>query len=349
MMKEYNNIPFTQISGTKAHLVFCLLIGIPLYLLLLPYAKKLMPNDEEQLALAYTLYFLVGVYTGRYLSVIWTSSNKYLPSRLYTILISIILVSIGWLFLHVQFPLQDKMVLNLLLSGLPISILSLTIGILVKLTRTMIKIQLQEARATAEQSLSELHLLQSQLSPHFLFNTLNNLYGISITDHEKIPALLLKLSDLLRYSVYDGKEMFVSLKDEIAYIKNYIDFEKLRVGERLALNMVIEEESNPAIKIAPMLLIVFIENAFKYAKNTMDEKIQIDIVIKIVGDAILFIVKNSYNKDGHCNENNPVKGNSGLGLANVSKRLKLLYAGEHDIKIDNEEGFYCVTLQLKIK
>jgi LytS/YehU family sensor histidine kinase len=106
--------------------------------------------------------------------------------------------------------------------------------------------------------------------------------------------LLLKLSELLRYSVYDAKELFVPLKSEIAYINNYIEFEKIRIGERLHLTTSIEIVLSDDIKIAPMLLIVFIENAFKHSKNTIDKDVYIDIALKTWHKTILFSVKNSH-------------------------------------------------------
>ena len=180
-----------------------------------------------------------------------------------------------------------------------------------------------------------------------MFNTLNNLYGLSITQHEKIPPLLLKLADLLRYSVYDTKELFVPLKEELAYINNYIDFEKIRLGERLVLTTSMEEITNPEIKIAPMLLIVFIENAFKHSKNTADREIFIDITLKTWANSILFSIKNSHGPAPE--EGNLVNKNSGFGLASVRKRLELLYTGEHDLKVEDKGGFYQVMLQLKMK
>jgi sensor histidine kinase YesM len=206
---------------------------------------------------------------------------------------------------------------------------------------------LQQAHITAAQSLSELRLLQSQLSPHFLFNTLNNLYGLSITQHEKIPVLLLKLSDLLRYSVYDSKELFVPLKNELEYINNYIDFEKIRIGDRLQLTTSIESITDDRIKIAPMLLIVFIENAFKHSKNTLEKEVFIDITLKTWGDSILFSVKNSYSSSA--NESSGLRTDKGLGLVNVRKRLQLLYVDAYDLKVHSEDEFFTVMLQLKSK
>ncbi|HVG13702.1 MAG TPA: histidine kinase, partial [Chitinophagaceae bacterium] len=159
-------------------------------------------------------------------------------------------------------------------------------------------------------------------------------------------VLLLKLSDLLRYSVYDAKELFVPLKNELEYINNYIDFEKIRIGDRLVLSTSIEPVTDDRIKIAPMLLIVFIENAFKHSKNTLEKEVFIDITLKTWGDSILFSVKNSYS--GTANENNRLRTDNGLGLVNVRKRLQLLYVEAYDLKVTSEEGFFTVMLQLKM-
>jgi LytS/YehU family sensor histidine kinase len=174
------------------------------------------------------------------------------------------------------------------------------------------------------------------------------MYGIAITQHEKIPDLLLKLSELLRYSVYESKELYVPLKDEFSYINNYIDFEKLRLGDRLSLSTDIGKDlMNNNGRIAPMLLIVFVENAFKHSRNTTDEKIFVDIAAKTWRDTVLFSVKNSYteNKAGFIV---PEKS-SGMGLENAKKRLELLYPGAYDLKVTEEAGFYTVMLRLNIK
>jgi LytS/YehU family sensor histidine kinase len=230
---------------------------------------------------------------------------------------------------------------------MPFIILAITIGVTVNVVRLTYYSQLQHANVNAAHSKSELLLLQSQLSPHFLFNTLNNLYGLSITQHQKIPPLLLKLSELLRYSVYDAKELFVPLKSEIAYINNYIEFEKIRIGERLHLTTSIEIVLSDDIKIAPMLLIVFIENAFKHSKNTIDKDVYIDIALKTWHQSILFSVKNSHGNTE--SKTNKLRNDSGLGLANAMKRLQLLYAGDFELAIDDTNGIYSVMLQLKAK
>lgn len=345
-MKKEGNTNFAGLTEVQKHIVFCIIAAIPIYLASNLYTQSIVTRDDEEAALAATIFFLGGIYIGRYLSQLWTS--KEIPGWIFALLSLLSISCIIWIFFHADFPLKGtRAFLNLMLFYLPLFVVSIAIGMLIKLSRMTITNQLLEAKAQVVQSQSELHLLQSQLSPHFLFNTLNNLYGISITQHDKIPALLLKLSDLLRYSVYDTKELFVPLKDELAYINNYIDFEKIRVGDRLVLTTSMEDLTYSDIRIAPMLLIVFIENAFKHSKNTIDQKVSIEINLKTWGNSILFSVRNSKGKsmDDHSSPEN----SSGLGLGNVKKRLELLYPNAHDLKIENADDYYLVMLQLKVK
>jgi LytS/YehU family sensor histidine kinase len=242
---------------------------------------------------------------------------------------------------------SPEQIIEFSVTTLPFFIIGLVMGIFIKLIRASIQKQIQEAQVNAEQKQSELNLLQSQLSPHFLFNTLNNIYGISITQHERVPALLLKLSSLLRYSVYDTKKQFIPLTEELEYIHNYISFEKLRLSDRLVLQTAIERINDPRITIAPMVLIVFIENAFKHARNTLDEKIYIDIDLNVTGNSIVFSVRNSYSESKQ--ETSISQAGSGLGLPNTIRRLNLLY--EENYKLDQfiTDNMYIVQLRLKIK
>ena len=334
--------------GNYLYIFLSLLISVPLFLAIQSYVVSLgVVNDEEQVAFASTVCFILGVFAGRYISQFWSAGLKSLPKLEVSGLAALIVICIGWLFFHADFPLEGRTGINLMLFWVPFGMVSILTGVLIKVIHAVTENQLQEAQSIASHSKSELHLLQSQLSPHFLFNTLNNMYGISITDHQKIPDLLLKLSGLLRYSVYDATETYVPLKDELSYIHNYIEFEKIRIGDRLVLSTDLEEISDPGIRIAPMLLIVFIENAFKHSKNTTDEHIFIDLKLRTWGNSILFAVKNSFGNEDQ--ENTKFNKNSGLGLSNVNKRLELLYPNAHLINIQTEALQYQVELQLKMK
>ncbi|WP_127125457.1 sensor histidine kinase [Pseudoflavitalea rhizosphaerae] len=321
--------------------------GIPIFMAALFYTKERMHNNEEVTAFLITVFFILGIFMGRYVSLLWASREYNIPRRIFFWLGVIIFFTIILVFIMAGATLRlSSDFMAFLFMGVPLLILSITSGILIKLIRVTVKGQLTEAKVSAAQSQSELQLLQSQLSPHFLFNTLNNIYGISLTRHDKVPPLLLKLSDLLRYSVYDAKEQFVPLKHELDYINNYIEFEKIRVGEKLLLYVEIEPNINPQIKIAPLLLIVFIENAFKHAKNTTSQEIQISMQLKTWKDTILFAVWNSNSNQ----QGSPMlNSHSGFGLESVRKRLALLYPGEYDLNIEDKDNSYSVMLQLKAK
>lgn len=331
--------------GSRLYFFIAALIAIPVWLAINQYVKSIEVAKDDEVTSAATAFFMLGIFAGRYIARIWFAGLTKVPAAWVMGNIALLAASTAWMFFHADFPLKHRPAINLLLFWLPFMLVSLGAGVLVKMVRIAGQNQLKQAQLVAAQSKSELHLLQSQLSPHFLFNTLNNMYGLSITQHEKVPPLLLKLSELLRYSVYEATETFVPLKDEIAYINNYIDFEKIRIGERLVLTTDIEPVSAD-IKIAPMLLIVFIENAFKHAKNTAQQKIYVDIQVKTWGNNILFAVKNSHAKPGE--EAAVIDKSSGFGLASVAKRLNLLYNNKHELTIQNEETFYNVMLQLKM-
>jgi sensor histidine kinase YesM len=321
-------------------------VAIFVFFISVSYLHRLSSSVDKPFAFAITSCLLGGIYAGRSLAFLWANKK---PGKVNWILffLAVVAISFGMITAAAGTHMVSHSEINMLpLVALFLFIASMALGAMIKLIRLKIRSQIQTAEISASQSQTELHILQSQLSPHFLFNTLNNLYGISLSQHEKIPALLLKLSDLLRYSVYEAKEMYVPLKDELGYLKNYIDFEKLRIGERLELAVELEEVKDSKILIAPMLLIVFVENAFKHSKNTTQPKIFIYIGMKIWNNVILFSVKNSHkNSAGNVN----MDKNGGLGLENVNKRLALLYPNKYDLSIEEDDEFYTVMLRVNAK
>jgi sensor histidine kinase YesM len=342
------NLDFIKPGRRFRNFAFIGLAAIPVFVITSSYSRYFSERHGNDIALMTSVYFIVCIYTGRYLSRLFIKENGTIRIQVFITLTIVIITCVILVFSLAEFTTNlNRIFLRILFIGLPFTSLCLSLGALAKLIRTTIKNQLVEAKAVAEQSQSELRFLQSQLSPHFLFNTLNNMYGLSLTQHEKVPGLLLKLSDLLRYSVYDAKELFVPLENEVAYIKDYIDFEKIRIGDKLELNVFFEEPIDPAVRIPPLLLIVFIENAFKHSKNTTEQKIFISITLKTWANSILFSVKNSSN--GSANKNTLLKDNSGFGLENVMKRLELLYKDNYDLQTEDRNGYYTVLLQLKSK
>ena len=223
---------------------------------------------------------------------------------------------------------------------LGIMVLALVFASALKVARDSFSRRQQEKEA-------ELKLLKAQLNPHFLFNTLNNLYGLSVVKSDKLPSLMLKLSDLLRYSLYETKDILVPLDKEITYLKNYIALEKIRLEDTTEINFERKGSFSDYV-IAPMLLIVFVENAFKHLTAQKKQKSNVTITIKTESDLLAFYCSNSI--DSALNkENNLEKGKSGIGLVNVKKRLALIYPNKHQLKVQKTEEKYVVDLKLNIK
>lgn len=191
---------------------------------------------------------------------------------------------------------------------------------------------------------AELKLLKAQLNPHFLFNTLNNLYGLSVIKSDKLPDLMLKLSDLLRYSLYDTKEQLVPLQKEIQYLTNYVSLERIRLEDKAKINLEITDDIT-TISIAPMLLIVFVENAFKHLGVAENKVNSVDIRVKVIDGTLHFSCINSVEKNHDLHEELET-GKSGIGLVNVKKRLDLIYPQKYELEINKYEDRFSVQLNL---
>lgn len=330
----------------KRGLYILLSLGLLVLLLLGRYYYVGFPREKGAWITVLSFPLFIGcIYAGRPLCSKWFVESRSVWYLLYFLPCLAFILVFWYAIVRFTLNLPDIGFTELSVGYGPFFILGLVTGFLVKLIRAYTQKQLNEALALAAQKENELHRLQSQLSPHFLFNTLNNLYGISISDHQRVPKLLLKLSELLRYSLYDTSQQFVPLKEELAYIRNYIEFEKMRISDRLILQEDLEEPANVSIRIAPMVLIVFIENAFKHSKNTFNEKVEIDISLKIAYGEIRFRVDNSYS--GSDEPGGLIKGKSGIGLANVTRRLDLLYGKDYRLRTNIGKGKYAVQLDLK--
>jgi sensor histidine kinase YesM len=304
-----------------------------------------MPGAALAFSIGITVILMGGILSGWYASRARFNPHDLPGNLVFTTLGGTIAVAFFAFALLVNLMMGETEFLEFSMAIFCLFVMSASAGALVSLVRLRIKNKLQVAKTASEHSKSELQLLQSQLSPHFLFNTLNNVYGLSISDHTKVPSLLLKLSDLLRYSIYETKELFVPVQNELQYLKNYIEFEKMRLGDRLQLTSNMDSTPVQDFKIAPMILIVFVENAFKHSRNTPEDKIYIEINFNYDSAAIFFSVKNSYLPAQQTTTQNR---QSGFGLENVKKRLALLYEAAHDLKIEPSGSTFRIDLRLSI-
>jgi len=194
---------------------------------------------------------------------------------------------------------------------------------------------------------TELLFLRTQISPHFFFNTLNNIYSLAIEKSGKTPKVVLKLSELMRYLLYETKNKRQSLEKEIICIQNYLDLERIRHEELLEVDMKISGDIKQK-KIAPIILLSFVENAFKHGVNKNIGKVKINIDFKVEGNFLYFTIDNPTPKTTEHKQQ--VSTSSGIGLKNVKKRLALGYEpGEYDLQIKSTKELYTANLKIKLK
>jgi two-component system LytT family sensor kinase len=188
-----------------------------------------------------------------------------------------------------------------------------------------------------EKNALELAYLKSQLNPHFLFNTLNNLYGLALTEPERTPDVVLKLAELMRYVLYESNETYVPLTKEIDYLTSYIGLEKLRHEGEVYIDFMV---TGPVehVRIAPLLLICFVENAFKHGTVT-DAAYPVALHLKTSGNSLIFSTCNRIVPK----QKDPV---GGVGLPSVRRRLALLYPDQHKLAIDQENNIFQCHLEL---
>ena len=187
---------------------------------------------------------------------------------------------------------------------------------------------------------AELALLKNQISPHFFFNTLNNIYSLISINADDSQKAVLRLSKLMRYLLYDSEHGNTKLSNEIDFMNNYIDLMKLRMSSKIKLTVSFPETYED-INIPPLIFIPFIENAFKHGISYR-EKSFIDISMTTEKESVKFRCVNSLVKTKEENDS----GHSGIGMENVTKRLNLLFPGKHEIKINKSETEFEVLLQI---
>lgn len=208
------------------------------------------------------------------------------------------------------------------------------------LLKHWIKKQQAWLQAEREKITAQLQLLKAQLHPHFLFNTLNNIYSFSLQTSPKTPQMILKLSSLLSYMLYDCKADEVLLEKEVDVMKNYIDLEKERYGDKIDISVNIRGDIQDKY-ITPLLILPFLENAFKHGTSEQLEKPWMSVDIAVKGYLLQCKVVNSKNEFVPFSEN-------GVGIQNVKQRLELLYPGKHDLKLADEGDFFVVSLLLEL-
>ncbi|MNS58832.1 Sensor histidine kinase YpdA [compost metagenome] len=188
---------------------------------------------------------------------------------------------------------------------------------------------------------TELSFLRSQISPHFIFNILNSLVALSRKRPQQVEPVIIQLSDMMRYMLYENDERKVSVAREIEYLENYIDLQKLRFGDMVKVNFSVYNDAGNKM-IEPMLLIPYIENAFKHGVGLINNPV-IDIHLRAEGNELALTVQNRFN------DNDQKDVSSGIGLKNVERRLKILYDKRHQLRLSKDEEWFKVDLKIELE
>ena len=203
--------------------------------------------------------------------------------------------------------------------------------------------KVRKQRELEKQNLqSELKLLKNQLNPHFLFNTLNNIDSLIHSNSNKASESLVQMSEMMRYMIYETNAPEVNLSQELTYIENYLNLQKLQYDNPDLVSYLVEGNQD-RIQIAPMLFIPFIENTFKHCTDKK-EKNAIRFHFQIQESEIRFEASNLSDVSKHINKDS----SSGIGLNIVKRRLDFLYPGKYDLQIKQENGYFCVSLKIKL-
>ena len=300
----------------------------------------LFKHDADVIAiLIKTLFVSAAIF---YINVLWLLPKYLFHNKLLQYLTLAILASVSIIFIVCEIdnwlfgiPLIDS-VFEWILPVLGMLFVSTTLGYL----DADKKARKREIDLTHQNIEFEMKFLKSQINPHFLFNALNNIYALSVIKSDMTPEMILKLSDMLRFTLYDSESQKVKLGREIDYIINFIEFQKLKMDSEPNIKLD-TSNCNKELLIEPMLMIPFIENSFKHGNIDNTKKGWLQVEIKTLGPILIFKVKNSLpaiaiNKD--------VVG--GIGVENVRKRLDILYPERYELNIETTENAFSIFMKI---
>ena len=318
-------------------IVFCL------YIVLKEYPQRLSGSALIWIVLQETVELAIPSYSQNLLILpVFQRGKWFLGAMLYLVqivlliyLLPYILNAIGLIF-HTLFHIQD--LVDWRNEHISFSVVAFTI------VATFFKIGLDRLILDKERKENELRHLKAQLNPHFLFNTLNNLYGLSVAESGKLPDLMLKLSELLRYSLYDTNQHYVELQKELNYIGNYVELERIRLSKNSEIALEMTGDFSERY-IAPLMLIIFIENSFKHFSAARNQQAFVYISIEVKDDILHMKTRNSADP-GYTPQKKESKG--GIGLRNVRQRLNLIYPGKHTLMIRQKPAYFETDLRINL-
>lgn len=314
-----------------------------------PYSTKFVFYVVFQaLGVYFTLYYLMPKYleTAKYV--------KFLVAVFLTIIVTAALIITGyyltayWSSLSFESLFGDTTFSRLFVTNsLPSTVASMTLAMSIKLAKNWISSQKRQQLLEREKIETELKFLKSQFNPHFLFNTINSIFVLIHKNPNMASDSLAKFSDLLRYQLYECNEPKIPLQREMEYLSNFIELGRLRLDEDIDVKITIGEMDNSDFEIAPFILMPFLENAFKHVSQVKRNKNWLHIAMQQKGYGIEMNITNS-TLPTESKSMLEVQENGGIGLANVRRRLDLLYPNSYDLNIFKKDRSYTVSLRLQL-
>ncbi|MBI9033341.1 MAG: sensor histidine kinase [Bacteroidales bacterium] len=236
--------------------------------------------------------------------------------------------------------IQQRGYLNRNISSLVLFLIVFIISTGINVITELFETRQKKLMAESEKTKAELAFLKSQVNPHFLFNTLYSIYYLTLNKSDDAPEAVMKLSDIMRFVFTETQNDFVSLHKEIEYIEKYIDLQKLRISDKTQVNYSLQGDITHS-QVAPLILIPFVENAFKYGVSS-HICTTIDLTISIIENKLNFVLINKKI------ESDFVAESSQIGVENVKQRLHLIYPHKHHLNIKDDDGFYSVNLSIEL-
>ena len=325
-----------------------------LLLLFIPFLFLGKPEEEITQVKAYSFSFRLFLFVILFYLIYFVFIPYLLSKRKFILYAGFLIVCIAVLltlnyFAFKYFPTDDVFdkVHNMrrMLGINFVSLFLIAIGTSIRVTQEWYNNEKQKNIIKNEKLNSELSLLKSQINPHFLFNTLNNIYSLANRKSEQTGNAILKLSHLMRYMLYEAKKERVDLRNEINYLTDYIELQKLRMTDKSKVVFNIEGNENDK-EIEPVLLVPFLENAFKHGDIYSDDA-KIDILLRIKETELLYKVENKIDEAIINDKDNDKDKVKGTGLDNLNKRLKLYYPGKHEFSTEKKGNVFISILKIK--
>lgn len=335
-------------------LFFAILYSYTAKVSLLPNFKRLPVAMTDSLFflvshifLAYSLmYYIIPkfIFRGKYIKAgFFVLFLFFLTACISAVIGTYILPSVRYTLFSIPYTdIVNTSFLLSLLAGLRGAITVGGIAAAIKLMKYWYVKEQRNLELQKENLASQLQLLKAQVHPHFLFNTLNNIYSYTQNTSPAAASMITGLSDLLRFVLYEGNQPLVTLEKELKMVQDYISLEKVRYGNKLELHLDLPAKTND-LYIAPLLLLPLVENCFKHGTSNVLEQPWVNMQVNILGKQLQVKLIN-----GKVNESAAAENKQGIGINNVQKRLSLLYPGKHELTITNEEEVFIVNLKVEL-